>query len=133
MNLLGTNFNNFYLLGCARTVVVTGSRTWKDEETVKRMVRLLGRRCKVIHGDAPGLDKLFGKIAKASGLDVKAVPAPWERFGKAAGPIRNRVMLDMSPDLVLAFHKSLKASKGTRDCILEAFRRGICVQWVRGG
>jgi hypothetical protein len=39
-------------------------------------------------------------------------------------------MLDMSPDLVLAFHNNIKESKGTKDCVSEAARRGILVEII---
>lgn len=46
-------------------------------------------------------------------------PADWNRHHKAAGPIRNRVMLEelnkSQEKLVLAFHDDLAASKGTAD------------------
>jgi hypothetical protein len=38
------------------------------------------------------------------------------------------MMLDLKPDLVIAFHEDLNVSKGTMDCILEANRRGIKVE-----
>jgi hypothetical protein len=49
-------------------------------------------------------------------MPVIAMPADWANHGKAAGPIRNRKMLDLKPDLVLAFHADLTNSKGTKDC-----------------
>jgi len=37
-------------------------------------------------------------------------------------------MLDEKPDLVIAFHPNLAESKGTKDCVNEAKRRGIPVE-----
>jgi hypothetical protein len=39
-------------------------------------------------------------------------------------------MLDTKPDLVIAFHEDIESSKGTKDCIKEARRRGIAVDVV---
>lgn len=58
------------------------------------------------------------------GFPVERYPADWERYGKRAGPIRNRKMLDQGPDLVVAFG----GDKGTADCVREARRRGIAVR-----
>ena len=38
--------------------------------------------------------------------------------------VRNKKMLDMNPDLVIAFHDDIENSKGTKDCIKEAEKRG---------
>lgn len=37
-------------------------------------------------------------------------------------------MLDEKPDLVVAFHDALHRSRGTKDCVEEAQRRGIPVR-----
>jgi hypothetical protein len=68
---------------------------------------------------------LAERVARVYGYAVQAYPADWEVHGNAAGPIRNRLMLDRNPDRVLAFHKN--QSRGTQDTIDEARRRGIPV------
>ena len=55
-------------------------------------------------------------------------PADWKTFGKAAGPIRNRKMLDEGlPDVVIAFHEDIERSKGTKNMISQACEQGIDV------
>jgi len=57
-------------------------------------------------------------------------PAHWDEYGRAAGPIRNRQMLDKGwADAVVAFHLNLDESKGTADMVREARKRGLPV-WV---
>jgi hypothetical protein len=84
-----------------------------------------------IHGDATGADTLADGIAEGMGFKVRPVPAHWrhtddcvngckEVVGKAAGPIRNKKMLDMRPDIVLAFHSDFENSKGTRHMVALA-------------
>lgn len=52
--------------------------------------------------------------------------ADWKTSGRAAGPMRNQVMLDEEPDLVLAFvNKPLEISRGTADMVRRARRAGI--------
>jgi hypothetical protein len=82
----------------------------------------------IIHGGCRGADIIAGEEAKKIGLAVREFPADWS-VGPAAGPIRNRLMLDelKDGDLVLAFHPNIKASKGTADTVREATRRGIKV------
>jgi hypothetical protein len=61
---------------------------------------------------------------------VRAFPADWNRFGPAAGPIRNRLMLDENPDLVIAFHSDLSNSRGTADTVTEARSRKITAEVI---
>jgi len=51
------------------------------------------------------------------------MPADWEKYGKASGPIRNRKMFKLGqPDLVLAFHNDIYKSKGTNDMVFNVAR-----------
>jgi hypothetical protein len=73
-----------------------------------------------------GVDRWVHEEATDLGFWVEPMPADWTRDGKkAAGPIRNRRMLDRRPDLVLAFWDG--KSRGTKDTMDEARRRGIPV------
>jgi hypothetical protein len=112
-------------------VVVTGSRYWLDEKTMRAVLDdLLDKDYTVlIHGGAQGADTMAGRIAREMGHHVEVVRAEWSRFGSAAGPLRNRVMLDRGADLVIAFPR--RSSVGTWDCVREAERRGIKVHVVR--
>lgn len=63
-----------------------------------------GRRVSVlIHGDARGADKLAHGWAITHGIQPVRCPALWDIHGPKAGAIRNRAMLELSPDLVIGF------------------------------
>lgn len=67
---------------------------------------------------------------KPSGMPVAHIryDADWNQYGKAAGPIRNRVMLkEGKPDLVHAFHDDLANSKGTKDMVTITKDAGVKV------
>lgn len=84
----------------------------------------------VIHGAAKGVDTLCNFHAKSLGYGVRSYPAMWEVFGRRAGPVRNREMLDKNPEIirVLAFHDDLIGkSKGTLDMCKYARSKGIFV------
>lgn len=52
--------------------------------------------------------------------DAKVYDADWNRYGKAAGPIRNKAMLTgHRPEWVVAITDRLKDS-GTEDCVEQA-------------
>lgn len=106
-------------------VVVTGSRGWTDWREIHRVLSQLPIGSTLIHGGCQGADLLANYAAHLLGFEVICVKANWAKHGKAAGPIRNREMLDMKPDRVIAFR--LNMSRGTTDCIRAAEDRGIPV------
>lgn len=116
------------MTGTERRILVCGDRRWTERGRIYTVLSALrGKSVTIIHGAARGADTLAGDVAGGLGFIVVPVPADWAKYGRAAGPIRNRQMLDMQPDLVIAFHHDLPNSKGTKDCVLEARRRGIPV------
>lgn len=109
-------------------VLVCGSRDWPALDKRRIFARLaeLGHGTEVIHGGAPGADSFADFWCRQLGIPVREFKAQWKLFGRKAGPIRNRQMLDEAPDLVIAFQKD--SSTGTQDTIDEARRRGIPVE-----
>lgn len=114
-------------------VLVTGSRDHVPHVIAIALAGILkdkvakGERLTVIHGDATGADQGAHMVSDYLGCNEYRFPAEWAALGKAAGPRRNAEMLDtVRPDIVLAF--PLGESRGTRDCIREAVRRGIPVE-----
>ncbi len=118
-----------------RKILFCGSRYWNDPYIVNDKIDQIletqaeyGRKPHeiiAIHGNASGADKMCGHAAAARGVWEVIVPANWNIYHKAAGPMRNDVMLDLEPDIVYAFHNDLENSKGTKHCVTEAKKRGI--------
>lgn len=68
-------------------------------------------------------------VAQSQGYTVESYPADWKRYGRAAGPIRNRQMLEEGkPDLIIAFHSNLAESRGTANMVKIARKAGIEVR-----
>lgn len=111
-----------------KIVLVCGNRKWLNRSLIESKLIRFYKDTKIIHGGATGADSLAGSIAEHLGYKVTVFRADWEAHGCAAGPIRNRKMLDTKPDLVLAFYHG--PCKGTADCVAEAMRRGIPVELV---
>ena len=129
-------------------IVVTGYRYWKHEGVIRAALELISppdRGSVLRHGACgweigphgawiktgpiKGADGIADRIGREYGWTVEAWPANWRKHGRGGGPERNREMLDADPppDLVLAFTRDLFGSKGTRDCVFKANRRGIPV------
>ena len=84
-------------------VLVCGGRNYSDEGRLTEVLDDL-KPTEIIHGGARGADSLAEKWAATRQVPCHVYPADWRRHGRAAGPIRNREMLEQSkPDLVVAF------------------------------
>lgn len=106
-------------------VLVCGDRHWNDYKIIRRELLNFPKGTVVIHGNAKGADSIAGAITLELGLKEEKYDAEWDIYGKAAGPIRNRRMLhEGEPDVVLAFHKDIESSKGTKDMVSIA--RNAC-------
>jgi hypothetical protein len=69
----------------------------------------------VISGRAQGADMLGEQWAEFNNVPLIRFPADWDKFGKAAGPIRNKEMADHG-DALVAF-LDVKGSTGTANMI----------------
>ena len=115
-------------------VLITGSRDWDDVETIREELAKLPSDAIIVHGGARGADLIAGSIWKSRGGKVIETKADWERFGKAAGPIRNKQMLDEFPlAYALAFRKGL-SSKGTQHMVSLLRAKGVPTleRWADG-
>ena len=107
-------------------VLVCGDRHWTDRGAILDRLKRLPPGTVIIHGAAKGADTIAGEVAVSLGFAVEPYPADWKRYGRAAGPIRNAKMLqDGKPDLVIAFHADIEASKGTKNMLGLARASGI--------
>lgn len=124
-------------------ILITGSRVWKDKAAiVKALIEELATCTEpvvIVHGAQKrwdhkgqrfiGADFYADEIAREVGLEVDPHPADWDRYGRAAGPIRNREMVATlnaaNGDRVLAF--PIGDSRGTRGCMAIAEEAGIPV------
>jgi hypothetical protein len=111
-------------------VLVCGDRHWTNRISIAKRLKQLPANTLILHGGARGADMLAGEEATKLGLKVEVFPAEWEKYGQAAGPVRNVKMLDMNPHLVIAFHSDLAKSRGTAHTVREARKRQIRVHLV---
>jgi len=115
-------------------VLVCGSRNWTDRKAIEDFIKTLPKDTVIIEGECRGADRISREIAKVYGLEVLKFPAKWNQYRKAAGPIRNKEMLDKGkPDQVFAFHDNISGSKGTKNMIDQACKRGIPVTIITSG
>ncbi len=114
-------------------ILVCGARDYADMNRVYVVLDELDRErpvVMVIHGGSSGADRFASNWACERGVHQRDFPADWRAHGKAAGPIRNRRMLEEGePDLVIAF----PGGRGTADMVRQAKAAGVPVREVAGG
>ena len=87
-------------------VLVCGGRDFKDRELVFEFLDNAHREnffTHVIHGGARGADSLADEWARSRGIQPVRCDALWDTKAMSAGPIRNHRMLELGPDMVIAF------------------------------
>ena len=113
----------------SKAIIICGDRYWTDERIIYLYMDSLLPDVRIITGGANGADKMAEDLRQRLGLDGKVYNAKWHIFKKAAGPIRNRRMIeDENPYLVVGFHDNITRSRGTRDMLLQAKRKRIRYQ-----
>lgn len=116
-----------------KAAIFTGSRNWKDWKLISKII-LKNKYDIIIHGDCPtGADYIVDKIGRLFGKTIIKMPAQWDKYGKQAGPARNKEMLNLlfclqrcGYDIYIeAF--PLRDSKGTYNMIKIARQAGMTV------
>lgn len=113
-------------------ILVTGTRDIPNQFSLDTIInqlddwlRLADGEMVLVHGDAPdGVDAAAAHWATHHPMVVpEPYPADWDKYGKAAGAIRNSYMVSLGADLCLGYPG--KGSKGTWDCLKKAVDAGI--------
>jgi len=112
-------------------LLVCGDRNWRDRQMVYDEISALDNIECVIEGEAKGADTFARYTAEYLGIPVLKFPAQWEKYGRQAGPLRNREMLlHGMPTHVLAFHDNISISRGTKDMVNRALKVKLPVKIV---
>lgn len=112
-------------------ILVCGGRDYGNRERLFSILDVAHAANPIIDlivGGAPGADSLAREWATERSVKLDLYPADWDRYGKAAGPIRNQQMLDEGkPHLVIAF----PGGRGTADMVKRADAAGVPVARVK--
>lgn len=118
-------------------IIVCGGKDFNDakllQDTLDEIVADFNS-LEIISGHAKGADTLAEQYAETHGIKCAVFPADWKRYGRGAGPVRNKQMLlyalEASP-LVVAFWNG--KSLGTKNMITQAQKVGVDVRIVYYG
>jgi hypothetical protein len=109
-------------------ILISGSRDYRKLEYVSSFLSALDYDDLVIVGDAKGVDQRVYDDWKCheghpDNYKLEVYTAFWDLHGNSAGIMRNLVMLEQLPDLVVAFWNG--NSSGTKFIINAALARHI--------
>lgn len=120
-------------IGDGSKVIIAGSRSFADYEKLKSVCdSILPNQYSepsitILSGTSSGSDSLGERYAHERGYALQRHPADWKKYGKAAGPIRNRQMAE-NADVLIAFWNG--RSKGTKNMIKTAKKLGLIVETI---
>lgn len=94
-------------------IAIIGSRSFHHYDRLEKVL-LPWLPAHIISGGARGADSLAERFAHAHELPITVIKPDWTQYGRAAGPIRNRDIINAA-DVVIAFWDG--QSKGTKSAL----------------
>lgn len=117
-------------------LIIAGTRSFNDYELLRNIVSTLfmKRHCwtidwneEIVSGAAPGADTLAVRYATEADIPFKVFPADWKKYGRSAGPRRNRQMAEYA-DAAIVFWDG--KSRGTQNMIQQMRELGKPVEVI---
>lgn len=105
-------------------LAIVGSRILPEtDENLAKMTEIIRRNIsgitEVVSGGARGADTLADRFARQEKIPFVLFEADWEKYHRAAGPLRNAKVVNYC-DKLIAFYINEEKSKGTRDAVKRA-------------
>ena len=117
-------------------IVIAGCRNYNNYSEAKEYIDFcisnirINNDITIISGGANGADALGERYAQENNFPVEKYPADWKKYGKFAGPKRNKQMAEIS-DYVICFWDG--KSKGTKSMIdfARKFNKPIRIKIIK--
>ena len=101
--------------------IIAGGRDYLDYPALCAACHSCGWTVtEVVSGGATGVDALGERWGRENGIPVTVMKAEWSRWGKMAGPLRNRKMAMESQALI-----AMPGGHGTANMIKQAEEFGL--------
>lgn len=109
-------------------LAVVGSRTFCDELKLERVLESYRDRVTLlVSGGAKGADSLAESWAVRNGIPTRVFKPDWQKYGRAAGMIRNRDIIENCDECVAFWDGK---SKGTQNSIFICEKLGKKTQII---
>jgi len=107
---------------------IVGTRTFNDYVKLCNTIGHITDITHIISGGATGTDTLAERYSNEHNIPITIIKPDWNRYGKSAGPIRNRKIVEQS-DVIIAFwdYKS-RGTKSTIDICKELNKTYYIIQ-----
>lgn len=115
-------------------IIVAGPRDFKNKNTVYNGISLVLQRLKdtygelnnleIVQGGANGVDALALQYAQENHIPYKTFNADWNKYNRAAGPIRNEQMAKYG-EVLIAFKNQEHPTRGTENMIKTASKYNL--------
>jgi len=115
-------------------LIVAGGRDFSDMQRLCNEIfslahgELYNHAVSIVSGMARGADNMAATFADVNKVQLHKFPADWDKYGKAAGHIRNKAMAEFA-DGLLAFWDG--KSRGTKNMIQTMEAMGKDVRVIR--
>jgi hypothetical protein len=109
-------------------LAIVGSRDYPNLDEVRQFVDSLPNNTVVVSGGAGGVDTAAEEAARKRGLGVIIFPALWGAYGRGAGFIRNKQIVETADEVVAFWHNN---SRGTAHTVGLAEKAGKPVKIIR--
>ena len=119
-----------------KRVAVAGCRHYEDyceaKEYIDFCISEIRKKYTLIFvsGGWRGADSLGEKYAAENGFKTEIYPAVWEKYGRAAGPKRNKKIAEIS-DYIICFWDG--KSKGTKSLLnfAEKYGKPVKIKYIK--
>lgn len=109
-------------------LAIVGDRNYTDYHAFQTIIDKVNSPIHaIVSGGAKGADTMAERYAMNNNIDMIIHVAEWDTHGKAAGPIRNRLIVN-DADAMIAF--LAPGSRGTANSIKLAQEKGIPVHII---
>ncbi|MBQ8524680.1 MAG: DUF2493 domain-containing protein [Clostridia bacterium] len=110
-----------------KKLLIAGSREYSAYDEAEKVIDTYLNKLTpndtviILSGACRGADRIGERYAEEHGYEVRRYPADWKRYGRGAGPVRNRLMADEA-DYIICFWNG--KSRGSRSLIEYAEKLG---------
>lgn len=104
-------------------VAVVGSRSFIDYQFLEQVLNTYSNIEVIISGGASGTDSLAGIYAKKYNIPLKVFFPNWDEYGKRAGAIRNKEIVDACDEVIAFYNGTSKGTKITIDLANKANKK----------
>lgn len=112
-------------------MAIVGSRQFPSLDKVIAYVKGLPVETIIVSGGAIGVDLVAQKAAEARGMKVDIFMPDWTHQGRAAGPIRNRTIVE-NCDALVAFWDGVSAGTKNSIDLAQNMRKPVTIIYPNG-